>query len=220
MAIVRDTVCLDERPLSRTGRRHARTLVLELRQLLESVAIAPKQLDVVAVSIGPGSFTGLRVGVVCAKTIAWAARVSLFAVDSFEAVARNAPSDVAAQSVIGDAQRGDVFVGRYHRTCGGWEREGDIRIVPFEDWRDALPADAVVSGPGVQVYGTQFAPSTRVLDPECWTPKASHVARIGLELVPGGVPDDPFLVEPFYIRRSSAEEKLSTAQTTPETPRS
>lgn len=207
MAVVRDSECLEERPLSRTGRRHARTLVLELRELLESVGTAPGELDVVAVSIGPGSFTGLRVGVVCAKTMAYATRATLIAVDTFEAIARNAPADVASQYVIGDAQRGDVFVGRYHRANRGWEREGDIGIVPFERWRDELPTDAVVTGPGVEALRSQFSSATRLLPAECWTPRAAHVAGIGLERASAGFSDDSWLVEPVYLRKSGAEEK-------------
>jgi tRNA threonylcarbamoyladenosine biosynthesis protein TsaB len=213
VAVVRDSECLDERPLSRTGRRHASTLVLELRQLLQSARIAPEQLDVVAVSIGPGSFTGLRVGVVCAKTLAYATRATLIGVDTFEAVARNAPPDVVRQFVIGDAQRGDVFVGRYHRSDSGWERNGDIGIVPFQRWRNELPAEAVVSGPGVQVFSAEFPGSTRLLDAECLTPAASHVAAVGRQRAVRGFSDDPCLLEPLYLRKSGAEEKALTAGT-------
>ena len=209
VAVVRDDVCLAERTLSRTGRRHARTLVVELRLLLQSVQIASSNVDVVAVSIGPGSFTGLRVGIVCGKTMAYATRTTLIAVDSFEAVARNAPPDVARQFVMGDAQRGDVFVGQYHRSANGrWQREGEIQMTGFASWRDELPRDAVFSGPGLQTYGVDLKRHGRLLERECWTPRASHIAHIGVERAATGISDDPLLIDPVYIRKSSAEEKL------------
>lgn len=211
VAAVGDDVCLTQRTLSRTGRRHARTLVTELQALVNFVEISPDRLDVVAVSIGPGSFTGLRVGLVCAKTMAYATGATLIAVDTFEAVARNAPADVEHQFVIGDAQRGELFVGRYQRTPdGGWEREGEIQIVPVETWRDQLPADAIVSGPGLEVYQAELSGRARLLDTECWTPLASEIARIGLERAMAGASDDPFSIVPRYLRRSGAEEKLDS----------
>jgi tRNA threonylcarbamoyladenosine biosynthesis protein TsaB len=211
VAAVRDDVCLAQRALSRTGRRHARTLVTELQELLNSAEISPERLDVVAVSIGPGSFTGLRVGLVCAKTMAYATGATLIAVDTFEAVSRNAPADVDHQFVIGDAQRGELFVGRYQRTLdGGWERVGEIQIVPLETWRDQLPGDVLVSGPGLEVYQAELSGYARLLDTECWTPFASQVARIGLERALAGTSDDPFSIVPRYLRRSGAEEKLDS----------
>ena len=70
-------------------------------------------------SVGPGSFTGLRVGVVCAKTLAYATGARLAAVDTLEAIAANSPPDVETVHVITDAQRGDLFVGTYRRTADG-----------------------------------------------------------------------------------------------------
>lgn len=87
IAIARDGNCLAERALSRTGRRHARTLVAELKALFDDTRLRPHDCNTVAVSIGPGSFTGLRVGVVCAKTFAYATRCTLVAVDTHLAVA-------------------------------------------------------------------------------------------------------------------------------------
>ena len=78
IALSENSDVLAQRELARAGRRHAQTLVLEVAELLESHSLQPDQIDVVAVSHGPGSFTGLRVGVVFAKTFAWPARRSWF----------------------------------------------------------------------------------------------------------------------------------------------
>src|SRR5687768_2419931 len=94
IALVDDRACLAERSLSQAGRRHARTLVFELKQLLAEREVAPGDLGAVAVSIGPGSFTGLRVGVVCAKTLAYAVSTKLVAVDTFLAIAAQSPDGV------------------------------------------------------------------------------------------------------------------------------
>ncbi|HUQ68608.1 MAG TPA: tRNA (adenosine(37)-N6)-threonylcarbamoyltransferase complex dimerization subunit type 1 TsaB, partial [Planctomycetaceae bacterium] len=71
IALDRDGV-VEQRELATAGRRHAQTLVAEMRDLLHAHGLRPADVNAVAVSIGPGSFTGLRVGVVCAKTFAYA----------------------------------------------------------------------------------------------------------------------------------------------------
>ena len=78
---------VDERSLAAEGMRNAQTLVMEVQQLLQDHSVDASDIDGVAVSIGPGSFTGLRVGVVFAKTFCWANGCPLIAVDTFQAVA-------------------------------------------------------------------------------------------------------------------------------------
>jgi tRNA threonylcarbamoyl adenosine modification protein YeaZ len=93
VAISEDRHVLNQRCLNAEGRRHAQMLVLEVGELLKSQRLKPADIDIVAVSIGPGSFTGLRVGVVFAKTFAWANNAKLVAVDTLQAVAqRNNPA--------------------------------------------------------------------------------------------------------------------------------
>src|SRR5690606_11422639 len=133
---------LGERDLSRAGQRHARTLVPELRDLLAGHSLAAHDVQTVAVSIGPGSFTGLRVGVVCAKTWAYATGARLVAVDTLLAVAQQAGDAVQRLQVVSDAQRNELFVGRFERTAEGiWGRHEEIAILSVEEWVAGLSAD-------------------------------------------------------------------------------
>jgi tRNA threonylcarbamoyladenosine biosynthesis protein TsaB len=151
------------------------------------------------------------VGLVCGKTMAYATGAKLVAVDSFQAVARNAPPDVTRLFVIGDAQRGDLFVGEYQRSPEGrWERDGHLQIADFDAWNAGLQADAIVSGPGLETYRDHLDRPEQALDPESWRPRAAHVAHIGAEDAAAGVAHDPFSIDPIYGRKSSAEEKLES----------
>jgi tRNA threonylcarbamoyladenosine biosynthesis protein TsaB len=209
VAVARDGACLGERRLSRTGRRHARELVAEIGELLRSLGLAPRDVALVAVSVGPGSFTGLRVGVTCAKTFAYAVGCGVAAVDTFEAIAANSPPDVERVEVVGDAQRGDVCVARYRRqAAGSWERKGAIALMPAEAWREPLAADSVVSGPAAARYAADLAGRCRLLPAECHTPRAAAVAQIGERHAREGRLADLWGLEPVYIRPSGAEEKL------------
>lgn len=213
VALLSGAQSLGQRALDPTGRRHARTLVPEIQSLLEQAGCTPSDLDVVAVSIGPGSFTGLRVGVVCAKTLAWAANASVVAVDTYLAIATQCPADVDLVEVVGDGQRGDLYVGRYRRSdAGSWNRQGDIEIRPADEWLSQLTPDAVVAGPGLDRHEADAARRSRVLPRDCWTPRAGTVARLGRQRAIGGDLDDLWTLEPFYLRRSSAEEKAESVQ--------
>jgi tRNA threonylcarbamoyladenosine biosynthesis protein TsaB len=208
IALAGDRSCLADRSLSQAGRRHARTLVTELRSLLTDLNVAPDDLAAVAVSIGPGSSTGLRVGVVCAKVLAYAVSTKLVAVDTFLVVAAQSPAGVSAVQVVGDGQRGDLYVGRYEKTAESvWQRIGAIEIQSAQTWLESLKADDAVSGPGLARHFDEAARRCRVLPVGCHEPRAATVAALGYEAKARGEFADIWTLEPFYLRRSGAEEK-------------
>lgn len=197
------------------GRQHGQSLIPTISQLLKHCGKLPRNLQLVAVSIGPGSYTGLRVGVVCAKTLAYAANCQLVAVDTLHAVACNSPADTTAIEVICDAQRGDLFAGKYLRdTSGNWIPEHDIRQIPAEAWAHEVKPTDTVSGPGLDKFASLVEGRCRVLTSEFRRPLAVWVGRLGIEKLNSGHAADLWSVEPLYLRRSSAEtqwEKLHPA---------
>lgn len=196
------------RELARSGRRHAQSLVQEIDRLFDNEQLDRGACDAVAVSIGPGSFTGLRVGVVCAKTWAYATGCDLIAVDTFQAIAQRADEQLDELYVVGDAQRGDLFVGRYRKTpAGDFSRAGEIAIVPAEEWIARRNADDWVSGPGIAKREDAFAARCRLVEGERRLPAAAQIVQIGRRLHTAKVTADIRELEPFYLRRSAAEEK-------------
>lgn len=208
VALVRDGKYLDERILSTGGRRHAQSLVAEIDVMLREHDATPADCDVVAVSIGPGSFTGLRVGVVCAKTFAYATGCHLTSVDTLCAIASNSPADVSQVHVVSDAQRGELYLGRYARAADEkWSATAEIEVVDGEQWCGLLSDTDVVTGPGLAPWESRLAGVCHVLPEALRIPQASAVARIGEQRSRSGQHDDPWTLEPFYIRKSAAEEK-------------
>jgi tRNA threonylcarbamoyladenosine biosynthesis protein TsaB len=201
---------LRSRSLGGQAQKHATVLFQELQALLSDVGIAPRRIGRIGVSIGPGSFTGLRIGVVAAKTIAWALECELKAIDSFLAVALAAPEAVTDLIVVGDAQRGDLFVGRYHRHENGlWCPQGNIEIVPANQFLSSLSGDETISGPGTSRYLPQLQETARVLDKSLRTPQAQAICRLAeREDIPAS---DCWSLKPLYFRESSAEEKWEKA---------
>ena len=114
VAALEDDRLLEELPLA-AGQQSARSLAPALEQLLRTVGWQPKQVELVAVTRGPGSFTGLRVGLATAKAFAYATGASILGIDTLEAIAANAPAEVRQLAVAVDAQRGQVVTGRFER---------------------------------------------------------------------------------------------------------
>lgn len=209
VAMLRGDELIGERTIGDTGRRHARTLISELDELLKALAIAPRSVDHVAVSIGPGSFTGLRVGIVAAKTWGYVTRAKLTAVGTFDAVAAALPTNSRTAWIIDDALRGEVFVQSFTSQDGRWQAADEPRIAAFDNWLAETSAGDVVSGPAASKWLDDIANAKLVMAPaELHRPSAAMIARCGLEKARAGEFTDPFALIPLYLRRSAAEEKL------------
>lgn len=214
VALRREGELLEERSLGEAGRRHAQSLVLELHELLRAHGAKPLDVTAIAVSKGPGSFTGLRVGLVCAKTFAYATGCQFVAVDTFDAIADNCPLDVRDVWVVENAQRGDFFAGRYLRdAAGSWRQAAPIQTVAAEEWLAARTPDETVTGPGLAHADLQSVRARLLTDEAVARPRAGAVARLGqsklLARDAASSPDDFdfWKAVPIYIRPSAAEEK-------------
>ena len=196
-----------ERMLASDGRRHAQTLVADACALLEEHGLGPRDTHCVGVSLGPGSFTGLRVGIVFAKTFGWINKCPIVAVPTLEACAAKAGDDSEHICVISDAQRGEVFFGEYTLTDGCPHALAEVQIVSIEKARSLLMPQSVLTGPGLDKYGTDLAGVCRVADESVWAPQAGVVAKLSRVKLATGNIADPWKLEPVYLRRSAAEEK-------------
>lgn len=211
----RQVLCV--RGLQTEGRRHAQMLVADVRAALTELHWSPSQIDAVAVSAGPGSFTGLRVGIVFAKTFAWANQTKLVAVDTLQAIAQQVPATIPEITVISDAQRGELFTNTYSlvRTSGEHTSE-DVstalpRRMPLSEVRilkpDELPQSGYVTGPALPRFAPLLPPGLIPVEQSLWQPTAATVGIIGRDLFVSQQFSDPDLLEPIYLRRSYAEEK-------------
>ncbi|MFQ5927854.1 MAG: tRNA (adenosine(37)-N6)-threonylcarbamoyltransferase complex dimerization subunit type 1 TsaB, partial [Terriglobia bacterium] len=159
--------------------RPTAALVPAIRDLCRSVGWSPNQLDLVCVDIGPGSYTGLRVGLACAKTLAFAAGAALATAESLEVTAHNAEASESLVEVAFDAARGQVFAGRFRRTRDAWSARQPVRIVAAEDWARQLDPSTLVLGPALARYRELLPPRHRVADEAAWWPRPEWVMALG-----------------------------------------
>ncbi|MCA8998612.1 MAG: tRNA (adenosine(37)-N6)-threonylcarbamoyltransferase complex dimerization subunit type 1 TsaB [Planctomycetaceae bacterium] len=206
VALVDGDRVVSERDLHATGRRHARSLVPEIGRLFDSERLTFEQVDAIAVSIGPGSFTGLRVGVACAKTLGYALRKPVVAVDTFLSIAAATVDPEPSCWVLDDALRGEVFCGRYLRGPQGWECDARPKLMSLDSWKSLVEEGELITGPAVVRFRSQLEGLRLAFEGDA-IPHATSIARVGGELLTGTDPHDFWKIEPNYIRRSAAEEK-------------
>lgn len=207
VALLRGTELVAERVLEEKQRRHAQGLVAEVAAVLKGAGVSPDGVGAVGVSVGPGSFTGLRVGVVFAKTFAWATGARLVAVDTLLAIAENSPAEVQDLWVLSDAQRDDVYAGRYVRaTTGAFESADPVAVLSLRDWLSVRTPGEIVSGPGVDKLTEEAARSLTALEPSMRLPRAAVVGRLTSQGLARGAFADAATLEPFYLRKAAAEE--------------
>jgi tRNA threonylcarbamoyladenosine biosynthesis protein TsaB len=189
------------------ARRHARDLAPAVAELLAEQQWKPRDVTAVIVSLGPGSYTGLRVGVMSAKTFAYATGCAIVGVETFAAIAQQAPKEVQKIDILADAQKTNVYVQSFARTGDGWQATSALTVRPFADWLAQRAGDAWVSGPGLLRWRGELSAAIPVLDAELWEPRADSLLHLGLARLESGSTDNPLSLEPLYLRPSSAEEQ-------------
>ena len=195
------------------GQRSAASLVPSLARLLDQVGWRPEQVEVVAVSIGPGSFTGLRVGLSVAKTFAYSVRAALIGVNTLEAIAAGVPVEMDPVAVAIDAQRGDAAVAVFRRDVAGWPSPlADWKVVPLRECLESLEPGTWLAGPMLQKYAAHVPEKLRLTPPEYWAPRAGQVARLAARRYLQGYRDDLWKLLPLYSRKAHAEEKWQAQQ--------
>jgi tRNA threonylcarbamoyladenosine biosynthesis protein TsaB len=209
------------------GQRSAQSLAPAIKSLLQQVGWQPAEVQLVAVTVGPGSFTGLRVGVTTAKTFAYTVGAEILGIDTLETIAaqRAGTSSSPASSkneliidtslqlqVIFDAQRGDIVAGSFARSEDGWFRPIDKqRLISIDQWLADLRPGMAVTGPILNKLQSRLPPDIMVLEERYWHPRAAQVARLAARDYATGHRDDLWTLLPRYSRRSAAEEKLEKA---------
>ncbi len=201
------TELVAERALD-ASRRHARDLAPAVAELLRERQWRPRDLAGVIVSLGPGSYTGLRVGIMSAKALAYALGCPAIGVPTFHAVAVQADVPGLQFEVIADAQQGKVYVQAFERAASARPRpSGELHILTAKVWASQRPADRAVTGPGLRTYREILPPETPTDPADQWDPTLPALLAAGGERWARGESDPVLTLEPIYLRPSSAEEQ-------------
>ncbi len=178
-------------------RRHTVTLVPRIREMLESAGVTFEEITAVAVCVGPGSYTGVRIGVSAAKGMATVRRLPLVGVRTLDILVAAQPADPRALYAIFAAGRKRVGYARYRWSGGAWRAETDVEILTEAKLSEQIDEPALVVGEiKMQAWGddVEIPPPARHLR------RAGYLADLGWAQLRSGCTGDPASVNPIYAR--------------------
>lgn len=191
---------------------HSERLLEAIDLVLREARCPMEELDGWAVSLGPGSFTGLRIGVATIKGLAFATRKPVAGISSLEVLASQiAPTPYLICPLL-DARKGEVYTAFYrYDESHHLRRCSDYRAMKPEDLIKEIREKTILVGDGLIPYGDRFRkeiPSLALFpDPSFHSPYGSVVARLGSQLLERGQGLDLETFVPIYVRPSEAEIK-------------
>ncbi len=190
------------------GMQHGKELVPTIKCVLQEIGWAPKDIDLIAVDVGPGSYTGLRIGVTCAKTLAYALNKPVVDVPIFDIIAENYTADSIPICPIIDARRNHVYACIYQSEGSLRKRHSEFFVIQPERLLSVLPRPVVIFGNGVSAYRDIFHQKDIIIDKEGWAiPKVEHVALLGERMFESGHRCEIEKLLPLYLRQAEAIEK-------------
>lgn len=189
---------------------HSEMLLPHIHQVLRMANVKKEELSGIAVSIGPGSFTGLRIGLAAAKALCYALQLPLVGVPTLEALAWHYPVPGLRIVTLLDAQKGNAYCQSFCFSKGRMEAQGEITVSGLPEILAGCVGKqpAVLLGDVVQkkIAGKLSLPDNVGLAPaHLVMPRAACVARVGLGRLAAGKIGNIMDMEPVYIRRSEAE---------------
>ena len=197
------------------GRAHSERLMSTIDWALREAGMAVTNLDALAVSVGPGSFTGLRIGVAAAKGLALAAHLPLVAVPTLDAMARIGAFEDRVVCPLLDAKMREVFGAAFAFTAGDRKTLLAPCVAPVQELLHHLPPDTVFFGDGADLYRDIIKaelPAARILGGPFRAPRASSVCAEATWRVAQGCSTDPGAVAPVYLRMSQPEMMRTRAK--------
>lgn len=212
VALLQDGLLLGEY-FQNSGQTHSRTLTKMAEDLLQNCELTAKDVDAVACAAGPGSFTGVRIGVAAAKGFAWGRQLPCYGVSTLEAMAKNIAVSNGIVCAAMDARRSQVYTALFRVKDGSMTRLMEDSAISVEELSQKLkeyPDNKMLVGDGAFLcYNTmELDKETLLLVPEhLRMQRAAGVALLAWSQYCDGLSPDGAVLVPEYLRLSQAERE-------------
>lgn len=212
VAILSDGLLLGE-VVTNIKKNHSVRLMPAINQLMQDVSMTPDQLDKIVAAKGPGSYTGVRIGLTTAKSMAWALNIPVVGVSSLEVLACQGHFYNSYICPFFDARRGLVYTGIYQWEDNQIVPVGEEQNILMEEWLQKLPdANVMFLSPDIQLHQKMIeqhlGEKAIIPDGSSHLPSPAHLAFSGLDKQP----DETHALVPNYIRLAEAESNWLKAQ--------
>jgi tRNA threonylcarbamoyladenosine biosynthesis protein TsaB len=188
---------------------HSKHLLEMIHKVMQNAGVGMSSVDGFAVTRGPGSFTGLRIGISSIKGLAFAVNKPVVGISSLEALARQSTLVTDFVCPLIDARKGEVYAAIYRDTPEGLIQESDEMVLPPDELFKRIDKPCVFLGSGAVLYREdirlQLGGLGAIAPQQCHVIRASTIAALGRKRFENGDVDDVAELVPHYIRKSDAE---------------
>ncbi|MCJ7534306.1 MAG: tRNA (adenosine(37)-N6)-threonylcarbamoyltransferase complex dimerization subunit type 1 TsaB [Anaerolineales bacterium] len=181
---------------------HTVELAPTVDSLMERAGIPPSELQVVAVALGPGSFTGLRIGLAFAKGMALANHMEIIGVPTLDILAASQPIDELPLAAVLHAGRGRLAVGRYKNSSGSWKSDDQVKVQTSREVAAGIKSPTIVCGELTAEEQRIFRRKRKnviLYSPAQCLRRPSFLAELGWRRWRKGLTDDPASLTPIYL---------------------
>ncbi|MGL5206446.1 MAG: tRNA (adenosine(37)-N6)-threonylcarbamoyltransferase complex dimerization subunit type 1 TsaB [Acidaminococcaceae bacterium] len=208
VSLLRDDEPIEEYEIN-AGMTHSEGLLPQIGQIFARTKIEKEAVDLITISIGPGSFTGLRIGLATAEAMAYCWQIPVCGVDTLKAMAYNLPVDNFILAPVLDAQKGNYYLALYEWQQGKLTEHQKVTVLSKDELLSRLSELAkpvIILGECAKLAKEELPPLVKPAPWQVRMPKATSVALLGREEHNNGQRKDLFELNLHYIRRSEAEE--------------
>lgn len=178
-----------------------------IKKVLDAVGWEPAEIDYFVCGLGPGSFTGLRIGLSTIKGLAWALRKPVVGVSTLDVIARNAPVTQGLVVPFIDARRNLVYSALYGYQKEFLKRRSDHMLLNPQDLfkkikKSSRGKKVLFLGDGCGLFKLDIlmgVTGSQILDKDYWYPRPDNLIRLALERIENGSVDDVFRIQPIYL---------------------
>jgi len=186
-----------------TGRLLSSVIAPLIERAVEGAQWKIKDIDYLAVGLGPGSFTGMRIGIATMKGLGWALNRPVIGVPTLDVIARNALAYKQSIAVAVDAKRGLVYCSLYdNRAASGIKRVSPYMLISSEVLLRKIKPNSVVLGDALQIYKQDIlkaCKNVKLLDSDCWYPQPLHLVDCAVEHIKSGAKFNAAGLKPIYL---------------------
>lgn len=182
---------------------HAAELPGAVNRMLEAGAISLKEVQAIAVDIGPGSFTGLRIGLAFVKGLAFILKPTVIGIPSLDVLAAHVPCTDRLICPVLDAKQQKVYAALYRYQGGTASKQTDYFLGSIDELLEQITEPVILLGDGCARYAQSIAArlgqQAQVAPSELWLPRVVTLGRLGAERLAKGQQDDPASLTPMYL---------------------
>lgn len=193
-----------------TGTKLSVLLVPTIERVLNNLGLRPSQIDYFACGLGPGSFTGMRIGMAAIKGLSYALRKPVIGIPTLDIIALNAGIENGIIVPIIDAKRNFIYFSAYQVKGGVLKKTAPYQLLKEEELLKKIKDKSVVLGDALTLYKDKIlmrVKAAQILDNDYWYPRAHNLISLALEKIKAKDFTDSFKVKPIYLYPKECQVK-------------